>query len=304
MCGDRCSLARPARPAASRRTAHALCRDSRLAPGVEEHRARRRRRAAARAQQRLPAAHEVGVQRLAGVAAQRDHPLLAALAAQPHGARLEVEVVEVEPDRLGDPRAGAVEHLQQGAVPQRLGGPGRAGRLEQSARPRRPPIALGSRCGAAGGRTPREGSVVASPSRAANRWNPRTATTVRAAEAADRAAPPSAPERSAARNSADVPLAHGVGLGEPAGPAERAVAPQVAAVRRHGVAGQPALDRQVVEVGRHRGVERTGPALRRSPALRRRTRRLHPGDASGVGRQASTSSSATDGSPKASATAP
>ena len=42
--------------------------------------------------------------------------------------------------------------------------------------------ALGSRLAGDGGRTPADGSWLASPSRTANLWNPRTATTVRPAD--------------------------------------------------------------------------------------------------------------------------
>ena len=43
---------------------------------------------------------------------------------------------------------------------------------------------MGNRFAGVGGRTPTEGSAVASPSLTANLWNPRTATTERPAEVA------------------------------------------------------------------------------------------------------------------------
>ena len=96
------------------------------AAGVEEH----RRAAPSGADQLGPGAGEVGGDGVAGVAAHRHQPLLAALAAQQHRAVDLVEVVDVEPDGLGDPRAGAVEQLQQRPVAQREDRVGCAGGVE------------------------------------------------------------------------------------------------------------------------------------------------------------------------------
>jgi hypothetical protein len=73
-------------------------------------------------------------------------------------------------------------------------------------------IALGRRLGGLGGCTSCAGSVAASPSSRRNRWNPRTATTVRAAEDAVSGAPPSSPVRIATRKAATCsgPTAPGV----------------------------------------------------------------------------------------------
>ena len=163
------------------------------AAGVQEHRARpfvaRPLPRWSSSEQLGSAPHDVGLHGLAGVAADRHDPLLGPLAAQQHGAAgrvvgIEVEVVEVQPDGLGDARAGAVEHLQQRPVAHaRAPCPGHR---PPRAASRRPPsgTALGSRFAGVGGRTPAEGSAVASPSLTANLWNPRTATTVRPAEVA------------------------------------------------------------------------------------------------------------------------
>ena len=100
------------------------------AAGVEED----RRGAAAATRQLGPPAHQVGVQRGDRRSADRHQPLLAALAAQQHRPRLGVDVVDVEADGLGDPRAGRVQQLEQRAVAQRQRPVGRAvaaGALQQ-----------------------------------------------------------------------------------------------------------------------------------------------------------------------------
>ena len=107
----------PARSAAARRTVHALCRDSAAAAGVEEQRPRRTPRRPGG--QRRPGPDEVVLDGPQRVAADRDDPLLAALAGQPHRRPAAVEVVDGEPDRLGDARAGAVQQLEQRPVAQR-----------------------------------------------------------------------------------------------------------------------------------------------------------------------------------------
>ena len=64
--------------------------------------------------------------------------------------------------------------------------------------------ALGSRFAGAGGRTAAAGSATASPSRTANLWNPRTATTARPALEADSGGWSASPSRSRMRNSVTV----------------------------------------------------------------------------------------------------
>ena len=64
--------------------------------------------------------------------------------------------------------------------------------------------AFGSRFAGAGGRTAADGSTAVSPSRTANRWKPRTATTVRAAEPAPSGGCSASPSRSATRNAVTV----------------------------------------------------------------------------------------------------
>ncbi len=61
--------------------------------------------------------------------------------------------------------------------------------------------ALGSRLAGVGGFTPAAGSAAASPSPTANLWNPRTATTVRAAEVELSAGWSASPSRSRTRKS-------------------------------------------------------------------------------------------------------
>ena len=64
------------------------------------------------------AVSQVAAQRLGRVAPDRDDALLAALADASHDALLEVDAGVVEPDRLADAEAGAVEELDEGAVAQ------------------------------------------------------------------------------------------------------------------------------------------------------------------------------------------
>jgi hypothetical protein len=64
--------------------------------------------------------------------------------------------------------------------------------------------AFGSRLAGAGGFTPAAGSTAASPSLTANLWNPRTATTVRAAEVELRGGWSASPSRSRTRNAVTV----------------------------------------------------------------------------------------------------
>ena len=64
--------------------------------------------------------------------------------------------------------------------------------------------AFGSRLAGAGGFTPAAGSAAASPSPTANLWNPRTATTVRAAEVEHSGGWSASPSRSRTRNAVTV----------------------------------------------------------------------------------------------------
>ena len=66
-----------------------------------------------------PAAREVAAERLGGVPADRDDALLAALADHADEPVVEVDARLVEPDRLGDAQAGAVEQLDERLVAQR-----------------------------------------------------------------------------------------------------------------------------------------------------------------------------------------
>jgi len=66
-----------------------------------------------------PAEGEVAAHGFGGGAAQRNEPLLAALAQHAHDAVLERDAVLLEADGLGDSEAGAVEELDEGPVAQR-----------------------------------------------------------------------------------------------------------------------------------------------------------------------------------------
>src|SRR3954468_1175092 len=77
------------------------------------------------ADQLRAAAAEVGAERPRGGGADRHHPLLGALAAGAQDARFEVEVADLEVDRLGGAQAAGVHDLQQRAVAER----GRLGAL-------------------------------------------------------------------------------------------------------------------------------------------------------------------------------
>src|SRR6266540_2948863 len=102
-----------------------LCGTSQYGPGaltrqtaaacVEEQ----SRRPASTSYQIWTAADLVRRQRVAGVGPDRHHPLLAALASQQHRTGVQVDVVHVQPDRLGDARTRAVEKLQQRGVTSR-----------------------------------------------------------------------------------------------------------------------------------------------------------------------------------------
>src|SRR5437868_6890218 len=59
---------------------------------------------------------QVAGEAIGGFLAQRNDPLLAALAAHPDELLLEVDVGEVEPDGLRASQSGRVDELEQGAV--------------------------------------------------------------------------------------------------------------------------------------------------------------------------------------------
>ncbi len=180
----------PGRRAARRSTVHAPCRVS-GPPRALTKTAGVPRPAATSAGR---AAHQVGPQRPHGVPADRHQPGPPALAAQQggalddvhvvHGGAVDVHVVHGRTDRLGDPRAGAVQELQQRLVAQSdgrpvAGGGDRAGGLQQPHHvvDRQAPGAAGGPR-RAGGR-PGCGSAPASPSRTAKRCSPRTAEAAR-----------------------------------------------------------------------------------------------------------------------------
>ena len=115
--------------------------------------------------------------------------------------------------------------------------------------------ALGSRLAGVGGFTPLAGSTSASPSASANLWNPRTATTVRAAHVELSGGWSAAALAQRDEEGRDRRLGDRVQRVETGGVEVLEVAPQVAPVRRERVGGQPALDRQVVEVGADRALD-------------------------------------------------
>ena len=173
------------------------------AAGVQEQRARPRS-AVPTASQLGPRARQVGVDGLQGVGADRHEPLLAALAAQQHGAVDPVEVVDVEPDGLGDPGAGAVEHLEQGPVAQRQRRARRRRRPRGS--PRRRPAAApwAAAWPGAGGRTPAAGSAVASPSVTRTCGSPAPPRPCAPPRSADSGGWSASPSRSRTRNAETV----------------------------------------------------------------------------------------------------
>jgi hypothetical protein len=66
-----------------------------------------------------PGPDQVRLEGPRGVAAHRDHPVLAALADQAyHRVSVSLQFVDVEAGGLGDACPGAVEELEQGTVPQ------------------------------------------------------------------------------------------------------------------------------------------------------------------------------------------
>ena len=160
----------------------------RLARQPPSARVQEQRAGALRRCRRWPApgrrAGEIGVDGRQGVGADRDDPLLAALAAQQHGGR--------PPGRGRRRRVPRPRRSGRRCRTAPRAGPGRGGRAwcrpprRPRGSPRRPPAAApwAAAAPATGGRTPAAGSPVASPSATQNLWKPRTATTVRPAEVA------------------------------------------------------------------------------------------------------------------------
>ena len=83
---------------------------------VEEHRVAVGRAASPRAAQREATVGEIRVQHASRAAADGHDAFLVALAEHAYDAVLEIEVAELEPDRLADADAGRVEHLEQRPV--------------------------------------------------------------------------------------------------------------------------------------------------------------------------------------------
>ena len=82
-------------------------------------RARRRRRILGAAGQLRPAVAEVAREPVRCLLAERHDPFLAALAEHAHRFLLEVDVGEVEPDRLLAPQPGRVDQLSESSVAER-----------------------------------------------------------------------------------------------------------------------------------------------------------------------------------------
>src|SRR4029453_9225828 len=76
------------------------------------------RRAASVRGEHGPGPDEVRVERADPIRAQRDDPLLVTLPEESDRAEVEVEVVDIEADRLRDASASTVEHLQQRPIAQ------------------------------------------------------------------------------------------------------------------------------------------------------------------------------------------
>ena len=139
-------------------------------PAEDQEGARASERAALGVQEQLrpvpaveerPAAGEVAPERLDGLAADRDDPLLAALAEDADDAVVEVDAALAEPDRLRDPQTGTVEELDERPVSERArrrpgGGLDQPLDLARRERARQPPVRRGSTTAAAGlsARTP------------------------------------------------------------------------------------------------------------------------------------------------------
>ena len=63
-------------------------------------------------------ADQIGLDRVPRIAADGHDPLLSTLTTQQHCPGVQVQIVAVQPDSFGDPRARPVEHLEERPVPQ------------------------------------------------------------------------------------------------------------------------------------------------------------------------------------------
>ena len=252
-------------------------------------------------------ADEVGLDRLEGHPSDRHEPLLAALAAQQRGGRLAVEVVHVEPDRLGDPGAGAVEHLEQRPVAQRprgaLGARRVEDRLDLGDRDRLgQPLGQRRRTYVAARVGRRQALARGEPVEPAHRYDGPTAPRTPPGAGARRhrcAAPRGTPTRR--------PRSPPSGSVTPRADAERLVAGEVAAVGGQRVGSEPPLDRQVVEVERDSPRQRCRTSLDHAATLpditERPTRPQGPVGSPPSPQARTVSSDARGRSAKASATA-
>ena len=115
--------------------------------------------------------------------------------------------------------------------------------------------AFGSRRAGVGGRTSREGSALTVPSASRNRCQPRAATTARAADDGASGGSVGGARPQVDQEVRDV-LRGDLGDRRPAGQGqELQVALQIPAIGQQGVAGDAALDGEVVEVPAERGGE-------------------------------------------------
>ena len=143
-CAARPPRVSPARSAAARSTCQALCRDSR------PPRALRNSAGLPGPRARGPAAHGPGRRRRRrGRRPTGTSRCLPPLPRSSTAPRVEVEVVDVEPDGLGDPGAGAVQHLEQRAVAQRRAAVAGVAAASSSRSTSSTGIAFGSRVGGA-----------------------------------------------------------------------------------------------------------------------------------------------------------
>ena len=117
---------------------HEVVDRARSEPGAaraEEQRTIRRGRSAA-GDERRPAAHEIGLERLRRRQAVRHDALLVSLSGHARGAAVGIEVVDVEAAQLRDAHRRAVEELEDGVIAQRdrVAAGGRAARARRAGR--------------------------------------------------------------------------------------------------------------------------------------------------------------------------
>ena len=238
-------------------TAHALCRDSRP-PRVQEQGGS----TLAGADQVGPRPGEIRRDRLQRRSTDRHDALLRTLAAQQHRLGVGVDVVHVEPDRLRDAGAGAVEHLQERPVTQRerraRRAAGRQHRLDvlEGDRLRQP---LGRRRRAYGGRR----VVLGQPVLHAELVEPTNGHdgAACAGRTQRRMVGVAFPQRD--QEGGDHGLVDRAEVIDPPTAQELQVAAQVTTVGLQGVVGQTSLDGEVVEVA----PERPARSRPRSPVL-------------------------------------